>query len=277
MRYLLNILTVLPILLLFGIVIGDPSVLFGENGLTTKLANEIASGLRYDTYEQESDTEWNVTDALLVILPLIPLVPLGMRELFMDSSESLEHIEDTDKLENIEHTEKTIEQKTSEPVNTKVDMRKKLEAEHNSLRKKIADYQMDIELAIRYPVMNDPTDYFTAKMLEASKQAEVDTQKDDYTYQSSLITLEMRIEQAIFNAQRIALKNVSEQDRKDFNLAQNLLNHLKDKATTAESRVTFANKLREVIERINQRNNNEIVPKSALAEIEQYTRLEILK
>lgn len=253
-------------------LISDPSIIFGENGILGNLGNKLANDLSYYPNETES-IEWNSAHTQALVLFFAPIVPITARMLFIDEDLS------TPEIENIEKTVQEIQEdteSTQELGNTSVD-RAKLESHHQELRKKIAAYHMDISLAIQFPVMNDPTDPFTAKMLEAAKQAEVDAQKDDYTYHSSLNILELRIDQAVFNAKGIALKNVSEQDRKDFDLAQKLLNQIKDRATTAESRVIFSNKLRKVIDRINQRNNNEIVPKSAMTEIEHYTRLEILK
>lgn len=154
-------------------------------------------------------------------------------------------------------------------------LREELQNRHETVKKQIAAYSMDIGLAIRFPVMNDPTNEFTANMLKAMRTANNRVEDELEKYQDAVDDLELTFEQAKHSAKNIALSRVSEADQQDFVLAQNLLNQIKDHATTEKSRVIYSDKLKSVIQRINERNNVDIVPQEAVREIEQYSRKEL--
>ena len=164
-----------------------------------------------------------------------------------------------------------VEEQPAAPMS----LREELQDRYTAIKEAIVAYSMDIGLAIRYPVMNDPTDEFTASMLKALKRANSKSEDDVEVYQDAVDDLELKFEQAEYNAKKIALSRVSEADQQDFRLAQNLLNQIKDHATSKESRAIFSDKLRSVIERINERNNVNMVPQEAVRKIEQYSRKEL--
>lgn len=205
----------------------------------------------------------------LTIMPFIVLGAMGLVTLAVIVY---------DKLAGPPELVRTAERDTSaidqeeEQQEAPISLREELQNRHETVKKQIAAYSMDIGLAIRFPVMNDPTNEFTANMLKAMRTANNKVEDDLEIYQDAVDDLELTFEQAEHNAKNIALSRVSEADQQDFVLAQNLLNQIKDHATSEKSRVIYSDKLRSVVQRINERNNVDIVPQEAVREIEQYSR-----
>lgn len=267
MKHLLNIFIVVPIALAISLCVNSDVLIFGEEGLIMSLTE-----MWFFPSEKESEP-LAIADKIFLWSVSIPLLPIIIRLSMEETEEEIKrnHLRER-KAKNV-----TTEKKTESKETPAVDIRKALKERYDGLQEKIADYRMKMGLAIRYPVMNDPRDEFTANMLKALKTAENSVNSHATVYQKAVDDLELAFQQAEYNARTIALKRVSDADRKDFVLAQNLLKHITDYATTQKLRVNYANKLKQVIQQINERNNIEIIPNDSTQELEQHTRLQILK
>ena len=156
---------------------------------------------------------------------------------------------------------------------------------HNETRRTVLGYETDIKLAIAYPAMNDMSEEATRNMVTAMKNAGIlhDNLKDNQQtvnstqlseFRDAVFSFENAVEIAVNNAKRIKTSNMSEDDKKDFRLASQLLTHASDRGTPDDLRENYMKQLKKVIDRINERRNF-VIPTEAVSGIEKVVRLEI--
>lgn len=156
---------------------------------------------------------------------------------------------------------------------------------YEKVTKDITMYEMDLKVALDYPVMNDVSDDKTRQMIEASKKANLihliinksglgGNNEVLEEYHNAVVNLENAFEIAERNAKKIALQGISIQDRRDVKMARNLLTHIENWGNNAKIKENYLMKLNEVIHRINKRQNV-VIPGKIMTTLEDATRKEI--
>ena len=154
---------------------------------------------------------------------------------------------------------------------------KKLE----SLKKTIASYQVDFVKAIHYPAFNDITvPEVTAMHKQLSKTENLlmkvsnsQSEKLLHEFIESVDMLAIDIRVAQRRAEVLSYNEYSEEEQKDFILAENLFRQAKNKGNTQKMRQNYYAKLQEVLERLNK--STEVIPYEIVQEIEETARKQL--
>lgn len=163
----------------------------------------------------------------------------------------------------------------------------RLMKQYLAARDTVMEYKTKIQLAISYPAMNDLTEEKTQEMTTLMRKAEsvhksIIERKDTVgetlltDYRTLVSEFETAVEIAESHAKRVSLNNMSLEDKKDFKLAAQLLKQASSGGTPDALRSNLTVKLKETIDRINNRRNV-TVPVNAMADIEKATRLELTR
>lgn len=150
----------------------------------------------------------------------------------------------------------------------------------------VFNYETTLSLALKYPAMNNSKDEYTAEMLRAVKTAQELNEavqpsgiggSDELmkSYREAVNHLDRKVKSAELNAQKLALKFLSTEQRKDFELAASLLTHASNDGTPDRVRVNYLDRLKTVIERINERSVGNLVPAKTMKVIEKLETKEI--
>lgn len=154
---------------------------------------------------------------------------------------------------------------------------------HDKAKETIAQYSMDINLALKYPAFNDPNDKVTSDMLKALGYAkdvylisETDLNKETIKDYSEAVTdLEQKVKLAEENAQHVQWNRLDSKLQKYFENAENLYRQAFDPGNPDDFRVELMNRLKGVIEKINQHSRRRTVPATITHSLERELRKEL--
>lgn len=179
---------------------------------------------------------------------------------------------------------RAITSKTKAELDTKTQRWDTVRERYQKVLSQIATYETDLSLAIRYPAINDPLERPTADMLEVLEEVEVlmagipdtgvggdDELLDALT--QKVTKLSTRFAYAENHAKRIALSKMSDTERKDFEQARHLLDQVSDPGNPEKMRVMYAERLKKVVQRINDRHSVPVIPTKTVVELEKSFRL----
>lgn len=135
---------------------------------------------------------------------------------------------------------------------------------------RIASYETDMTKALKHPAFNDITVPDVQRMVAQLRTCKLMSTSLDHSnakdFSVEVSELWVRIQTAEETAKRIALGSLSDAEVKGVEQARNLLAHATDSTYSEDVRAGFYQKLKSVVDRLNE--NRTLVPTKIVAEIE---------
>lgn len=149
-----------------------------------------------------------------------------------------------------------------------------IKADYKEALDTVASYELDIMKAIKYPTFNDIGVKEIREMHLYLKESGQAIQADDaVTARERVNKLTIAVKVAQRKAEQVAWTGMTEKERSDLQLAQNLITQVENKGNTKQARAIFYERLRKVIDRLNSQHS--IIPKKTTLVIEEKSRKEL--
>lgn len=149
----------------------------------------------------------------------------------------------------------------------------------------VASYEIDVAKAIDYPAFNDISVPEVSAMSKAMRRArdiefQIDKNEDIggsddllKTYRDAVDEFVTAVEVAEAKAKQIRWKSIPKEERKDLKLAKKLLAQAEDPGNPENVRHNLYERLKKVIDRLNDSHGSTLVPNKTIGQIEEQTRL----
>lgn len=157
--------------------------------------------------------------------------------------------------------------------------------QHTEAVSTVASYELDVVKAIDYPAFNDisvPEVSAMTKAMRRARDIEFQIDKDSSiggsddllkTYRDAVDEFVIAVEVAEAKAKQIRWKTIPQEERKDLKLAKKLLAQAEDPGNPENVRHNLYERLKKVIDRLNESHGSTLVPTPTIGAIEEQTRL----